>query len=231
MVDVKGAAYFLDASQVGICEISENVWLNGIETPSHSHAVVIVQSYTKNPETSNLAHPWCDGLDGPTAEFRSYELAFAVTEYIRILGYHAKAHDRDTGDVDIERLAILAGVALRNDDGITNPYLDKKFAVTVVTTDYALAIDQPLHSSAKRAKGLAYYHANMMPPPNQPEPVTVNRKEALAAGALLETPNEIITRLDEGGETPAHYRPTKPIGHEDFKRMKTDEGLNPSKSS
>ena len=83
---------------------------------------------------------------------------------------------------------------------------------------------------APDAQKMAYYHANMMPPPNQPEPVTVNRKEALAAGALLE-PNEIIARLDEGGETPAHYRPTKPIGHEDFKRMKTDEGLNPSKSS
>ncbi|HIF58106.1 MAG TPA: hypothetical protein EYQ26_01240 [Rhodospirillales bacterium] len=84
---------------------------------------------------------------------------------------------------------------------------------------------------APDAQKMAYYHANMMPPPNQPEPVTVNRKEALAAGALLETPNEIIARLDEGGETPAHYRPTKSIGHEDFKRMKTDEGLNPSKSS
>ena len=42
--DIKGAGYFLDASQVGICVMPENGWLNGV-SPSHSHAVVVLVEY------------------------------------------------------------------------------------------------------------------------------------------------------------------------------------------
>ena len=55
---------------------------------------------------------------------------------------------------------------------------------------------------------MAYYHANMMPPPDQPDPVMVDRKDAIAAGALLETPEEAIARRINGGGVPAHYLPT-----------------------
>ena len=157
MVDVKGAAYFLDVAQTGICEIADNVWLSGVEPLGHSHAVVIVQAYGKMPEEGNLAHAWCHGLDAAAAEFRAFEVAIAVSEHIQNMGYQATAHDRDTGRVDIDRLAVLAGVALRDGDGIVNPYLDDQFAVTVVTTDYELTTDRPLHASAKRAKNLAYW--------------------------------------------------------------------------
>ena len=157
MVDVKGAAYFLDVAQVGICEISENVWLEEANPLAHTHAVVIVQAYGKYPEKENLAHDWCKGLAAIAANFRVFEVAIAVAEHIQNMGYHAKAHDSDTGDVDFDRLAVLAGVAVRDGEILINPYLDDKFAVAVVTTDYALATDQPLHASAKRAKNLGYW--------------------------------------------------------------------------
>ena len=109
MVDVKGAAYFLDVAQVGICEISENVWLEEANPLAHTHAVVIVQVYGKYPEKENLAHDWCKGLAAKAANFRVYEVAIAVAEHIQNMGYHAKAHDSETGDVDSGRLAVLAG--------------------------------------------------------------------------------------------------------------------------
>ena len=59
---------------------------------------------------------------------------------------------------------------------------------------------------------VAYYHANMMPPPDQPEPFPVDRKAALAAKDVLETPAEAKARKERGGPTPAHYIPTPPIG-------------------
>jgi ferredoxin len=157
MVDVKGAAYFLDVAQVGICEISENVWLEEANPLAHSHAVVIVQAYGKYPEKENLAHDWCKGLAAIAANFRVFEVAIAVAEHIQNMGYHAKAHDSDTGDVDFDRLAVLAGVAVRDGENLINPFLDDQFAVAVVTTDYALATDQPLHASAKRAKNIGYW--------------------------------------------------------------------------
>ena len=59
---------------------------------------------------------------------------------------------------------------------------------------------------------MAYYHANMMPPPNDPAPHVVDRKAALAARELLETPAEAQARHAHGGARPAHYVPTPPVG-------------------
>ena len=123
----------------------------------HSHAIVIAQAFGRLPEEENLAYAWCDGLEETVAEFRAFEVAIAISEHIQYMGFSATAHDRDTGDVDVDRLSVLSGVALREGTSITNPYLGEKFAVAVVTTDYELEIDLPLHASAKRAKGLGYW--------------------------------------------------------------------------
>ncbi|MBO6784054.1 MAG: hypothetical protein JJ899_12400 [Alphaproteobacteria bacterium] len=59
---------------------------------------------------------------------------------------------------------------------------------------------------------MAYYHANMMPPPDAPGAVPVDRKAAMAAGALLETPDQARTRAAAGEPPPEHYTPTPPLG-------------------
>ncbi len=41
---------------------------------------------------------------------------------------------------------------------------------------------------------MAYYHADMMPPPNDPAPFPVDRKAAMAAKDVLETPDEARAR-------------------------------------
>jgi reductive dehalogenase len=57
---------------------------------------------------------------------------------------------------------------------------------------------------------MAYYHASMMPPPNDQRPHPVDRKAAMAAKDLLETPAQALARKAAAGPTPAHYRPTPP---------------------
>jgi hypothetical protein len=52
----------------------------------------------------------------------------------------------------------------------------------------------------------------MMPPPNDPSPHVVDRKAALAARELLETPDEARRRKAAGGPMPAHYVATPPVG-------------------
>ncbi len=156
-VDIKGAAYFLDVAQVGICEIPENAWYADAAPSGHTHAVVIVQAHGRMPEPENLAHAWCLDLEKEAASLRAYEVAIAVAEHIQFMGFESGAHDAYKGDVDMERLAVIAGVALRDGDGITNPYLGQEFEIAVVTTAYELETDQPLHASARSAKGLGYW--------------------------------------------------------------------------
>ena len=63
----------------------------------------------------------------------------------------------------------------------------------------------------RRQQKMAYYHANMMPPPNDPSPHVVDRKAAMAAKDFLETPDEARARKARGGAMPAHYMPTPPV--------------------
>src|SRR5690606_35807080 len=58
---------------------------------------------------------------------------------------------------------------------------------------------------------MAYYHASMMPPPNDPAPFPVDRKAAMAAKDMLETPDGARARRAEGGPRPAHYVPTPSV--------------------
>lgn len=155
--DIKGAAYFLDAAQVGICRMAPNAWLAGGDHPAHGHAVVIMVEEPRLPEPDNLAREWIAPARARIADMRAAEIAVCVAGHIRTMGFAARAHFAGFSLVDSERLAVLAGLAVRGGDGcIRNPYLGD-FAIAVVTTDYALATDAPLHESALGAKGLAYW--------------------------------------------------------------------------
>ena len=154
--DIKGAAYFLDAAQVGICRMPPHAWLAGCDRPAHDCAVVILVERPRLPEPDNLAREWIAPARAQIADMRAAEIAVCVGGHIRAMGFAARAHFAGASLVDRDRLAVLAGLALRTDDGLRNPYLDD-FSIAVVTTDYALAIDKPLHASALNARGLAYW--------------------------------------------------------------------------
>ena len=63
-----------------------------------------------------------------------------------------------------------------------------------------------------KAQKIAYYNADHMPPPNSHGmPQIPNRKEAIAACDLLETPTEALARVKAGGAKPIHYVPTPPL--------------------
>ena len=74
------------------------------------------------------------------------------------MGFSAIAHDARYGDVDLDRLTILTGLGVRLGDKLINPFVDERFTVCAVTTDYALATDLPLsRQAARKAKGVAYW--------------------------------------------------------------------------
>ena len=55
-VDIKGCAYFMDASQVGICRIPDNAWLAGADpAEDHTHAVVMLFAHPRLPDADNMA--------------------------------------------------------------------------------------------------------------------------------------------------------------------------------
>ena len=159
--DIKGAATFLDSDQTGICAIPPSAWVSGGDHPAHEYAVVILVERPRVPEADNLASEWVQPARDAVADMRAAEIAVCVAGHIRTMGFAARAHIEGLSLVDAERLAVLAGLAVRQeekaDGSIVNPYLGRDFALAVVSTDYALATDKPLHRDALNAKGLRYW--------------------------------------------------------------------------
>ena len=156
-VDVKGAGYFLDAGQIGICELSASCWYQGITPQTHTHGIVVLVEYGRLPEAGNPAHEWMQGAIHATAQMRAFEVAVGIANHVRAMGFNATAYDDSNGQVDSERLTVLAGLGVRDNGQVLNPYLGGEYSVAVVTTDYALATDKPLAHKAKNGRNLAYW--------------------------------------------------------------------------
>ena len=157
MVDVKGYSYFMNASQVGICRIPLNAWTNGSDPLDHDHAIVLLLEHGRVPEADNPARPWIEPAIVEAADSRIGGIAVCLSGHIKKLGYPATPHVMGAGSVDAERLAVLAGLLVRDGDTLRNPFFDRGFSISVVTTSYALETDLPLAASALKAKGLAYW--------------------------------------------------------------------------
>ncbi len=156
--DVKGAAYFMDASQVGICRLPGTAWRAGAARDAgHDHAVVVLVEHGRLPEPDNLAHDWVAPAVAASSEMRAAEIAALIAGHVRVMGFAAAMHIAGDERVDRSRLAVLAGLAVRDRGAIVNPYVGTAFSTAVVSTDYPLAVDLPLSRSALSARGLSFW--------------------------------------------------------------------------
>lgn len=155
--DLKGAGYFLDASMIGICKLTDNTWLNNAEAnSSHTHAVVVMVELPAPIDPDNMASHWLAGFEQEPAITRAAEIAAILAGHIAALGFQARAHWPGVCSVDLDRLAVLAGLAVRDGDTIVNPYVGRDFVLAAVTTEYSVATDLPLSPSAKDVRNLSY---------------------------------------------------------------------------
>ncbi|MCP3988884.1 MAG: Fe-S protein [Actinomycetia bacterium] len=141
--DLKAGLYFLDADMVGTAVVPREAW-TGDHRPSHRFAVVTLIAHSRKLAGSHPGDEWIDGTRQVNADLRAAELAVITASFIRNLGFDAVAHTPTSSDVDIERLALQAGLVETRRGTLRAPYLRTGFAVSAVTTDLDLAPDAPL---------------------------------------------------------------------------------------
>ncbi len=151
-VELKGAAYFLDAAQAGICEVPDNAWLAGKDHAAHRFALVIAVEKPRLPEPDNPARGWIAPATDLIADMRAAEIAVCLAGHIRMMGFAARAHIAGNTLLDRDRMAVLAGIAVRDaDEQPRHPYLGRDIVFAVVSTDYALPSDLPLARDVLRS--------------------------------------------------------------------------------
>ena len=160
MVDVKGYGYFMNASQIGICRIPANAWTAGAKattTAGHEFAVVLLLEHGRVPEPGNPARDWIASALMEAGDARIGGIAVCLSGHIQKMGFAASAHVMGAGELDLDRLAVLAGLAVRDGDGLRNPFIKGEFSIAAVSTSYELAIDLPLAKAALGSLGLSYW--------------------------------------------------------------------------
>jgi reductive dehalogenase len=136
-----------------MAELRESIETRVPYSGGHSHAVVFLYENPRDPQQNEPGVDWIAGAQAHRAGLLAAETAVVVAEYIRLLGFDARAHTVADADVDLNRLAVAAGLATVEEGRLSHPYIGTRFGLAAVTTDFAMAPDQPLVArSAQPAK-------------------------------------------------------------------------------
>lgn len=149
---IKEVAYFLRADAVGICELpryavyshsfpdGQPIHLN------HKYAIAILVDQDAKTSMATNGHDWISN----SMSFMSYStsgfIACILADYIRRLGYPARAHHARNYQVVVPPILLWAGLGelSRLGDSVVNPFLGPRFKAAVVTTDLPLLPDKPV---------------------------------------------------------------------------------------
>ena len=110
----------------------------------HTHAVVFLY---ENPREINPGEPgteWLKDALKHRAGLRANETATVIANYIRLLGYDAKSHSMSASDVELNQLAIAAGLIWDHKGELVAPYIGNSFGLSAVTCSFDLKIDKAL---------------------------------------------------------------------------------------
>jgi len=127
----------------------------------HSHAVVFLYDFPRDPDPDEPGADWIGDAQPHRACLRGAETAVVLANYIRLLGWDAKAHTGTSSDVDLNKLAVAAGLATLEDGQLVNPYTGARFGLAALTTNFDMATDRPLVPLARqpmlRTRGPAWW--------------------------------------------------------------------------
>jgi reductive dehalogenase len=111
---------------------------------THTHVLVILHESPRAPRSDEPGFDWIDGAMAQRSALRAAETATVLANYIRVLGWEAKAHSATTSDLDLNYVAVAAGLTTVKDTQLAAPWIGEGFGLAAVSTTLELAKDRPL---------------------------------------------------------------------------------------
>ncbi len=140
-----------------MAELKEAMGKPDLGIAKHTYAIVFAYEYYRDPKPGEAGCDWLHDCQAQRAALRSAETAVVMASYLRLLGFESRAHSGSTSDVDLNYLAINAGLALSENGELSNPFLGKRFGLSAVSTVFEMACDQPLAPQKPSVKNLRWY--------------------------------------------------------------------------
>ncbi|WP_421855931.1 2Fe-2S iron-sulfur cluster-binding protein [Oricola sp.] len=117
----------------------------------HTHAIVFLYENPRPPRPGEPGTDWLDDALEQRACLRASETAAVIANYLRLLGHDAKSHSGAASDVDLNRIAVAAGIATVEDRTLVAPFVGTRFGLAAITCALELAPDRPLASAKDRS--------------------------------------------------------------------------------
>lgn len=148
---IKQVALFMRADDVGICELPPYAVYSFDDDGDavdlgHTHAIGILIDQNYPSFAGGTGRDWISN----SQSFQSYTgsglIACMLAEYIRRLGYSARAHHARSYEVAVPPILLMAGLGeiCRIGGIVLHPFMGPRFKAAVVTTDLPLQPDKPI---------------------------------------------------------------------------------------
>jgi reductive dehalogenase len=171
---IKQLGYFLRADIVGICHLPQYAVyshdMTGKEVNlDHKNAIVVVVDQDYETMLGSTGDDWISGSQSFLGYSNTALISCVMADYIRRLGYPARAHHAMSYQVVVPPLLVLAGIGEMSRTGIVlNPFIGTRLKAAVVTTDLPLEPDKPVDFGLqefceKCLKCATECHANAIP--------------------------------------------------------------------
>ena len=149
---IKEVAYFLRADVVGICKrppyavFTHSRWDGAAIELDHPYAIAILVDQDWKTAAAFSGQDWISNSMSFLSYATSGFIACILADYIRRLGYPARAHHAMNYQVVLPPILLWAGLGemCRIGDIVLNPFLGPRFKAAVVTTSLPLAVDKPV---------------------------------------------------------------------------------------
>ena len=166
---LKSAAYFFDATLVGICAYRSQ-W-----------AIVVATESGPEPERDNLASGWINGSQATFRDLRATQIAMILCNFLRLCGFYARGYSQSSEallDFAIPELAIRSGVAFETPGDLVNPFTGKALGLAVVVTSLEMLSDRQLDPSAGRCRRFGSKSSGTIPKFLMKEPLGFATRKA-----------------------------------------------------
>ncbi len=117
----------------------------------HTHAIVLLVEHAREPDDAEPGTDWIRGTQAERAALLTANAAIVMANYIRMLGFKARAHTATTSEFDLNRLGVSAGLCGVVSGRLSNAFVGEGFGLAAVSTDMCMEPDLPLAADCGRA--------------------------------------------------------------------------------
>ncbi len=165
---IKDLARFYRADAVGVCELPNfAVYSHSGDTGepielNHKYAIAVLVDQDFRTMSGSTGADMISGAQSFVSYSHSGFIAIQIAQYIRSLGYPARAHFPRVYQVSITPILLYAGLGeISRASIVLHPKMGMRFKAAVVTTDFPLVPDRPidfgLQSFCEKCKKCAKY--------------------------------------------------------------------------